>query len=304
MTKIPRSVQGVRTQHAYWILAMCLILLSRSALLGAEQTTADKAWAILDAGVHDAKPDKRSLAVSALGLMPGDNKATEMADRALQDTDPDVRRAAITALADMDAKSALPKIKDLINSADGKTILVIAAALKKFNDPEAYDIYYQILTGKRQSGGSIFAGVKDRKAMEAMGVQTAIGFIPFSGVGTGAYNYFRKNSAAQSSINVLAVSALAEDPDRDPSIGKALVQSAFNDKDVVQVAALVALAKRGDPSVVNDIEPAMSSGKPAISQTAAATILHLLDVRAKQLVEAKAPVKSTHKPTRHKTGPK
>jgi len=57
---------------------------------------------------------------------------------------------------------------------------------------------------------------------------------------------------------------------------KALVQAAFGRKAPVRVAALRALAKRGDATLINDIEPAMHADKAVVSYTAAAAILHLL----------------------------
>jgi hypothetical protein len=110
-----------------------------------------------------------------------------------------------------------------------------------------------------------------------MGIESAIGFLPGGSIGTGAYDYFKHND--QSNIDVTAVNELVHDP--DPAVSKALVQSAFNGKEAVQLAALTALAKRNDPNVVDEIQPGMYSSKPLISYTTAAAVLHLLDVPAK-----------------------
>jgi HEAT repeat protein len=59
-------------------------------------------------------------------------------------------------------------------------------------------------------------------------------------------------------------------------VKKSLVQVVFGGKAPVRVAALRALAKRGDATVVSDIEPAMHAEKALVSYTAAAAILHLL----------------------------
>src|SRR5690349_14707534 len=171
--------------------------------------------------------------------MPGNKKAAEMAEQALQDPDHNVCRAAITALGEMNSKKSLAKIKVLISHSDAKTVLAIAAVLTKFKDPEGYEIYYQVLTGERKEGGSILDGIKDRKALEKIGVQTAIGFVPFAGIGTGAYDYFKQYGLAQSNVEVIAVAALAND--RDPVVEKALVQASLGGKGAVQVAALRAL---------------------------------------------------------------
>jgi HEAT repeat protein len=257
---------------------ICFILLITSRLFATEQSVANKAWTILEAGLHEKRTDRRAQAVSALGLIPSDEKAVETAEDALHDPNPDVRRAAVASLGEMNSKTSLSKIKALINYSDAKTIVAIAAVLTKFKDPQGYEIYYQLLTGKRKDGHSILDGIKDRKALETMGVETAIGFAPFGGVATGAYGYFRQNGSSHSNLSVTAASALAED--RDPAAEKALVEASFGGKEAVQLAALRALAKRDDPAAVREIEAAMYSNKPLISYTAAAGILHLLDLQA------------------------
>ena len=256
------------------------MLLATSSLFAADQSKTDAAWATLQAGLNEAKPDKRVQAVSALGLISRDKKAIQAAEKALDDPNPDVCSAAITALGEMDSKASLPKIKALVDHSNGKVVLASAAVLTKFKDPEGYELYYEVLTGKRKDGGSVLDGIKDKKSLEKMGVQSAIGVLPFGGVATGAYDYFKQDSSGRANIDVAAVTALAKDP--DPVAGKALVQASFGGKEVVRLAALRALAKRGDPTVVDDVESSMYSDKPLISYTAAATIIHLLDPHAKQ----------------------
>lgn len=238
-----------------------------------KESLAKDAWDVLDAGLHDKSPDKRAQAVSVLGLMPGDRKATETAENALADADPRVVRAGIAALGEMNSKASLPKIKALVKKSDGQTVIAAAAVLKKFQDPDGYEIYYEVLTGARKNGGSVFDGLKDKKALEKMGIEAAIGVLPFGGVGTGAYDYLSKNGSGQVNADAAAADALADD--KDPLSKKALVQQAFDGKPPVQVACLRALAKRGDPSVVDDIKPTMYANKALVSYTAAATVLHL-----------------------------
>lgn len=174
---------------------VCLILLFGCGLLPGGASTSSKAWTILQAGVHDKSPEKRAQAVSALGLIAGDPMAVETAEHALQDSTPDVRKAAVTALGDMNSRASLPKIKALLKHSDAKTVVVIAAVLKKFNDPQGYEIYYEILTGERKAGGRILDGIKDKKNLEKMGVEEGLGFVPFGGIGVGAYDYFKKNDS-------------------------------------------------------------------------------------------------------------
>jgi len=243
-------------------------------LAAAEHSLRDEAWSILDAGLQDKSVDKRAEALAALGIAAGDARALNTLEESLRDPKPEVRTAAVAALGDMNAKSSLPKIKALLSDSDAKTTLVIAAVLKKFGDPEGFEIYNALVAGERKDGQKLTDGIKDRKGLEKMGAEAAIGFLPFGGVATGAYDYISGTSKSAANVYVIAVNALADDP--DPQVKKALVQAAFGRKLPVRVAALRALAKRDDPNVVNDIEPAMHSDKAVISYTAAAAILHLL----------------------------
>jgi HEAT repeat protein len=238
------------------------------------QVVRHEAWGILDAGLQDKSADRRAEAIAALGVAAGDKRALETLEEFLQDPKPEIRTAAVAALGVMNAKSSLPKIKALLSDSDAKTTLAIAAVLQKFGDPEGFEIYYELMTGERKDGQKITDGIKDRKGLEKMGAETAIGFLPFGGVATGAYDYISGSNKSGANAYVTAVNALAEDS--DPRVKKALVQAAFGGKVPVRVAALRALAKQGDPTVVNDIEPAMHSDKAVVSYTAAAAILHLL----------------------------
>lgn len=234
------------------------------------------AWSILKAGTAERSSEKRAEAVSVLGLIPNDPKAADMAEAALHDQSPPVVTAAVQALGEMNDRAALPKIKALMQSADAKSIVVIAAVLQKFHDPQAFSIYYQILTGTRKTGGGILGGLKDRKNLEKMGVAEAIGLIPYSGIATGAYNYFKENNSSNLTVDATAAAALASDP--DPASEKALVQACFGRKEAIEIAALRALAKRGDPAVIDQIAPSMYDGKPLVNYTAAATVVHLTEV--------------------------
>ena len=274
------EIQMTITNTLVLLLLESIVMGALSAPIGGEvgQSVQKSAWSVLETGLHDEHTNKRIQALAALGLMEGDKKAIQIAERALHEPNPDMRRAAVTALGDMDSKRSAPLLKALIPTTDPKTIITIAAALNKLKDPEADEIYYEVLTGKRKDGNTITDGIKDRKAIEKMGVETAIGFLPFGGVGTGAYNYFKDNASSHSNVYVTAANALAED--RDPLAEKALVQTAVGAKEPVQIAALRALARRGDPTVIDDIYPVMQSNKTEVSYIAAATILHLSDLRS------------------------
>jgi HEAT repeat protein len=96
----------------------------------------DEAWTVLTAGLHEKSSDRRAEAISTLDLLSDDPRALREAEKALDDPDTTVRVAAVDALGDMNARTALPKIKSLVRDADGKLIVAIAGVLKKFDDPE------------------------------------------------------------------------------------------------------------------------------------------------------------------------
>jgi HEAT repeat protein len=78
---------------------------------------------------------------------------------------------------------------------------------------------------------------------------------------------------------------LARDP--DPATTKALAEATGDKSWIVQVAALEALAKRGDPSALPTVQKYMSDEKGAIKFTAAAAVIHLSAIKAAKAKEAK-----------------
>ena len=68
--------------------------------------------------------------------------------------------------------------------------------------------YKELLTGKRKNGQKLTDDLKNRKGLEKMGAETAIGFLPFGGVATGPYGYISGNSQSSANAYVIAVNAL------------------------------------------------------------------------------------------------
>jgi HEAT repeat protein len=181
----------------------------------------------LQAGVAEKGGEQRAAAVRVLGLVENNQRAAELAVKALKDENPEVRTAAIEALGQMKAKSALPKIGEITKS-DKEVSVVMAGArsLIALGDPSGYAIYYAILTGEKKSGGALLEDqkkmLKDPKKMAQFGFDQGIGFIPFAGVGMGAFKALTKDDA--SPVRAAAAKILAKDP--DPKSGEALVEAA------------------------------------------------------------------------------
>jgi HEAT repeat protein len=252
------------------------------------ENPAQVAWDLLRNAMKSDKTSERASAIQVLGLVPGNRNAESMAREALSDNKPEIRTAAATALGEMKAVASIEKLKEVLSDTEPSVVLAAAHALVNMNDDSGYEIYYEILTGERKTNKGVIAeqtaAMKDPKKLAAMGFEEAIGFIPYAGIGWEAYRTLTKNK--QSPVDAAAAKVLAKDP--DPQTGKALAHAADHHKDwVVRSAALEALAKRGDPSLLQSVELAMSDDVPTVRYTAAAGTLHLLDVAAARKAKKK-----------------
>lgn len=269
--------------------AVLLVLMASAGALLAE-TPQQQAWDILRAGVNRKSIGKRTQAVRALRLLPGDPEATEMAQTALQDQKPEVRVAAATALGLMGSKVAIPGLKKALLDRKPAVVLAAAHALQVLNDPAGYQIYYEVLTGERKSAEGLVAQemetLKDGKKIAALGFEEGLGFIPFADIGFSAAKAMRKDDI--SPVRAAAARALVDD--LDPRVGQALVRAASDKSWTVRASALLAIAKRGDPELLNAIVPALSDKNGVVRCTAAAAVIRLTTV-----AERNKDVKATSK---------
>ena len=273
-------------------LAFCFLSLQ----LFAAETTKDKAWSVLYSGLRENSVDKRTTAVQVLGLLPGDPKAEEAALKALSDEKPEVRAAAAKALGDMKAKNAIPRLMGMYNDKDPGVIMASGKALIVLGDERGYNVYYAILTGERKSGTSLMDEQKkmlnDPKKMAQFGFEQGIGFIPFAGMGYGAFKMLTKDNTSP----VLAAAALTLAKDPDPRSGQALADTAANNKSwIVRAAALNALALRGETSLLPSAEAQMGDPKEEVRYSAAAAVIRLTDLKERKAPVHRAPVKPAPK---------
>ncbi|HYV75218.1 MAG TPA: HEAT repeat domain-containing protein [Candidatus Binatia bacterium] len=273
-------------------LAFCFLSLQ----LFAAETTKDKAWSVLYSGLRENSVDKRTTAVQVLGLLPGDPKAEEAALKALSDEKPEVRAAAAKALGDMKAKNAIPRLMGMYNDKDPGVIMASGKALIVLGDERGYNVYYAILTGERKSGTSLMDEQKkmlnDPKKMAQFGFEQGIGFIPFAGMGYGAFKMLTKDNTSP----VLAAAALTLAKDPDPKSGQALADTAANNKSwIVRAAALNALALRGETSLLPSAEAQMGDPKEEVRYSAAAAVIRLTDLKQRPAPAHRAPVKPAPK---------
>lgn len=194
----------------------------------------------------------------------------------MKDKNPDVRVAGATALGQMHAIESIPKLEQAL--ADKKVAVVMAAAhalCELKDDKTAYAIYYDLLTGERKAGDGLIAQqidtLKNPKELAKIGISEGIGYIPFAGIPWDAYRTLHKKDP--NPVRAVAATFLAHDP--DPATAKALV-SATDDKDwIVRAAAVEAIAQRGDPSLLPNVELKLEDKNPKVRYSAAAAVIRL-----------------------------
>jgi len=260
------------------LTALSLLLIAGGVFA---QTSTDKAWSILQTGLSDKTVENRATAVRLLGLLEDNPKALEFAIKALSDQKPEVRTAAADAIGQMKAKSAVPQMKEMVKTEkDASVIMACGRSLIALGDPLGFNVYYAVLTGERKSGQSLLDDQKkmlsDPKKMAQFGFEQGIGFVPFGGLGYGAFKMVSKDDT--SPVRAAAAKILARDP--DPLSGEALVAAASDKSWIVRAASLDAISHRGDPSLLAKIAPGLSDEKVSVRYTAAAAIIHLTDVKA------------------------
>jgi HEAT repeat protein len=242
-------------------------------------TTKAEAWQVIEDAAKGDSAGNRTLAIRVLGLMPDNLNARELADNALADDKSEVKIAAASALGDMGAKASVKKLTTLLQDPDPTVVLAAAHALNQLGDGEAYDVYYQVLTGNRKANKGLIASetsiLSNPKKLAELGFEEGIGFIPFAGIGWGAIKALTKDDASR--IRAAAAKVLARDP--DPATTDGLCDAAMDKSWVVRVAAIESLSKRGDLKALNTVMLEIYDEKEVVRYTAAAAYLHLLDLK-------------------------
>lgn len=239
------------------------------------QTPVERAWTILSDAAQDKSFEKRGKAVTALGVISGNARAASVAEAALKDEREEIRAAAADALGQMRAKGSIPKLKAAIK--DPSTIVVFAAANALFTmgDPDAYQVYYAVLTGERKSGDALIESqmkmLKDPRALTKLGFEAGVGFIPFGGVALTAYKMVKADVV--SPIRAGAAMKLIGDP--DPKSAAALAAATKDDKWLVRAAVVGAIARRNDASMLPAVTPLLGDENDIVRFNAAAAVIHL-----------------------------
>jgi HEAT repeat protein len=266
-----------RTFRRSTLIIVIKLLINAFTVQACAQTAADPARSLLEAGLTQKSAARRVAAVRVLGFIPNDPHAVELAEKALQDKNSVVRAAAATALELMHASAADPELKQALNDKNLAVVMAAAHALSLLNGPACYDVYYAVYTGARKNDQGMIAQERkilhDPKQMVETGVDEGIGFLPYAGDGWEAYQTIMKDKKDGAAAKAALVTALAKDP--EPRTGKLLLTVSRNRNWVLRVAALQAIATRGDPILLSGIEPRLSDSKREVRYAAAAAVIRL-----------------------------
>jgi len=270
----------MRSVMAFLALLLCFTSTAIDLPLASQQSATQldaqkQAWNMLVQGAHGSNMDKRANAIQALGLDSGDPAAVQLAEDALGDKEAYVRAAAAKALGALDSPQSIPKLQSLVTDKDISVALAVGHALVQLKSNSGYDVYYSLVVGVRKGRTSPITEEMNQMKTPSRAVRFAfdqgIGFLPYGGYGMEALHAWKKRSTAPT--RAAAARELAGDP--DPRSGQALAK-AVSDKDwSVRAAAIEAIAKRGDTTLLVDIVPAMSDRKDVVRYSAAAGVLRL-----------------------------
>lgn len=274
------TIRGTRILAA---AALCLVLIAVAS--GQTQSPQQLAWSILQGGTSNSNMQQRITAVAALAAITADPKAVSMAEQALQDPQAQVRSAAATTLGVLKSQSSIPALEKALKDTDPSVIMSAANALVQMNNEEGYDTYYAVATGQLKGGEGLVGSQKQElntlmhnpKDLAETAFEQGIGFVPFGGIGFGAFKAIHDSGQNAIVVKATAYKMLAKDP--DPRSEKALINATGDPQWEVRAAAYDALAKRGDKSVLPQISNGLTDQQQQVQYAAAATVAQLSALR-------------------------
>lgn len=246
-------------------------------------------WKLLEAGSQSENLRKRTDVIAALASMQGDAHAVRLLEVALDDKHAQVRRIAASSLGEMDARKAIPHLRQATNDHDAGVSFAAAEALWRMGDQDGATIFYAVLLGNRQVAkgfvssnlNGMWQELHDPVALANIGIGEASGALlgPFAEGITVARELAKDRSAP---ARALSASLLGEYPGPD---SKRLLVDTIEDKNIaVRAAVAKALGGFDDQSLIPQLAPLLSEkGTPVIKPVdavrfmAAAAIIRLHD---------------------------
>ena len=270
---------------------LCWLLIFPAVLCAADAESA--AWDLLNHGLTDGGTARRIQTVTALGSIGPASHVVNLVEVGLADKEVTVRMTAAAALGEMQARSAMPRLRQALDDVSAEVDFAAAQALWKMGDQSGREILWGVLAGDRKSGPGLIQGevrnaknkLHDPAAMARIGVGEAAGLLgPFSiGVWFGEELMKDKGAAART----LCARLMATDS--DPRSIQELESNLDDKSSAVRAAVARSIGQRGGRSDIPKLEPVLSDGNEGVRLMAAAAIIRLSQP------PAKAPVRRTKK---------
>ena len=244
---------------------------------------ADAAWSVLRKALTDGNPDHRRQALAALGSLGADNpEAVHMVENGLQDSDTVVRQTAATVLGEMNAREAIPYLKQALNDT-GEVAFSAALSLSKMGDSSGEPMLIAVLSGERKdSPGMVASAMRDARnkfrhpqTLAFMGAREAAGALlgPASTGLVVAETALREKGAPG---RALAANALADDP--GPYAVTLLEWALADDNWAVRAAAAKALGRRGNSrTTLPKLQFLLDDPHNGVRTMAAASMIRILE---------------------------
>jgi HEAT repeat protein len=257
---------------------LLLLMFSTLATWGSSD---QQSWTTIHKSLASSNPDHRRQTLTALGSIgPSNHIAVGLIEESLRnDKDIVVRQTAAAVLGQMQARAAIPALKDALEDKD-EVAFSAANAMAEMGDYSGLNVFVDVLSGERKDSPGFVAGkVREAKAkvrhpdqLALMGAKEASGALlgPASMGIVVAQEAFKDGG---SSGRALAALALAKDPD---PYAVTLLEWALGDNNpAVRAAAAKGLGERGNEGSVARLNPLLSDDHTAVRTMAAAAIIRI-----------------------------
>jgi len=260
-----------------WRTVLAVVLPLISAWGSSDQSS----WDVLYKSLASPNPDHRRQALTALGAIgPANDRAVKLIENALRDDkDTLVRQTAAAVLGQMEARQAVPLLRQALDDKD-EVAFTAAKALADMGDYSGRGVFIDVVTGERKDApGLVTAKLRQAKStmrhpdqLALMGAREASGVLlgPASmGIVVAEEVFKDKTSAGRA----LATSYLAKEPD---PYAVTLLEWALSDSNHgVRAMAAKGLADRGNGASIAKLQPLLADEHTAVRTMAAAAIIRI-----------------------------
>lgn len=242
------------------------------------------AWQMLTSAVSSPKAQLRIDGLNAISSLPNSSKTRALINKGMEDPDRDVRIAAVVATGNMQDRTFIPQLRQLLDDRAPEVGFASAVALWKMHDVSGENILESVLTGEQKaSSGFLSSGLhqanKDLHNPSTLALigaeQGAYAMLGPFGIGLDAYRLLHKGNTANSA-RVLAANLLSSSSNKQ--VQQEFI-TALQDKNYfVRAASARALGNFRGEDIRSALLEAFGDQKPAVRFFAAASYIRTTTV--------------------------